>query len=127
MRRFLNTIFTWWHDRTLGTALHTARRGVEVGTDAQGNRYYQDKDGRAINGKPRRWVIYNGDIEASRVPPEWHGWLHYTFDEPPHEAETAARDWFRPHKANPTGTREAHRPHAARPQESGYAPWKPER
>ena len=28
----------------------------------------------------KRWVIYNGVVEASRVPADWHGWLHYTND-----------------------------------------------
>ena len=27
--------------------------------------------------------VYAGTVEASRVPAEWHGWLHYTFKEPP--------------------------------------------
>ena len=67
---------------TLGTWLFTKMRGELVGTDAQGNRYFQDK--RVIEGRRRkRWVIYNGEAEASRVPPDWHGWLHYTTNTPP--------------------------------------------
>ena len=64
---------------TFGTWLFTKMRGELVGTDAEGNRYYQDK--RMIAGRRRkRWVMYNGVVEASRVPPDWHGWLHYTTD-----------------------------------------------
>ena|SRR5580700_8586613 len=64
---------------TLGTWLFTKMRGERVGTDAEGNHYYQDK--RLIAGRRRkRWVMYNGVVEASRVPPEWDGWLHYTTD-----------------------------------------------
>ena len=37
----------------------------------------------SYDARKRRWVIYNGYAEASKVPPDWHGWLHYTFDEPP--------------------------------------------
>ena len=67
---------------TLGTWLFTKMRGEPVGTDDQGNRYYQDK--RLIAGHRRkRWVIYQGEAEASRVPPDWHGWLHYTTNSPP--------------------------------------------
>ena len=34
----------------------------------------------------RRWVLYRrGPVEASRVPPEWHAWLHYTTEAPLHE------------------------------------------
>ena len=57
----------------LGTLLTTWTAGRPVGTDDFGNRYYQNKDGS------RRWVIYNGTVEASRVPPDWHGWLHHTY------------------------------------------------
>ena len=84
--QFLRMLFTWWHSQTLGTALTTWRHGELVGMDEQGNRYYRDKNGKSINGKTRRWVVYNGDVEATRVPPEWHGWLHYTVDETPEEA-----------------------------------------
>ena len=57
---------------TFGTWLFTKMRGELVGTDDQGNRYYQDR--RVIPGRRRkRWVIYNGEAEASRVPPDWHG------------------------------------------------------
>src|SRR6516164_362577 len=50
----------------LGTWLFTKMRGELVGTDAEGNRYYQDK--RQIAGRRRkRWVMYNGVAEASRV------------------------------------------------------------
>ncbi len=70
----LGKIFTWWDGATIGTSLFTAMRGEHVGTDAQGNKYYRQ------NAKPgafeRRWVIYDGANDASRVPAEWHGWLH---------------------------------------------------
>jgi len=59
----LGKIFTWWDGATIGTALFSALNGTKVGEDYQGNRYYQSKD-------DRRWVIYNGANDASRVPPE---------------------------------------------------------
>ncbi len=73
--QFLKMLFTWWHGATLGTALFTSRRGRLIGTDDQGNKYYVDKKNQSLNGKVRRWVIYEGDVEASRVPPEYgmHG------------------------------------------------------
>ena len=108
--QFLRMLFTWWHSQTLGTALTTWRHGELVGTDEQGNRYYRDKNGKSINGKTRRWVVYNGDVEATRVPPEWHGWLHYTVDETPEEAGFEKKDWHQPHRANQTGTPNAHPP-----------------
>ena len=57
---------------TFGTWLFTKMRGELVGSDDQGNRYYQDR--RVIPGRRRkRWVIYNGEAEASRVPPACPG------------------------------------------------------
>ena len=55
---------------------------TEVGRDSFGNRYYEER--RARPGKPpRRYVRYNGMIEASKVPADWHGWLHHTESSPP--------------------------------------------
>src|ERR1700674_4793473 len=66
-------LFVWWENATPGTLLTTLFSGIAVGEDAFGNRYYQTKGGI------RRWVIYSGTVEASRVPPDWHGWLHHTY------------------------------------------------
>ena len=95
---WLKTIFTWWHGPTLGTWLHTRRFGVEVGRDDQGNVYYRSKQG------DRRWVIYNGDVEASRTPPEWHMWLHRQVQSPPSEKPLPAKVWEKPWQANATGS-----------------------
>ena len=100
----LSQIFTWWNGQTLGTRLFTARRGKHVGEDAEGNIYYQSADGS------RRWVIYNGEAEASRVAPEWHGWLHHTWQEPPTESPPLRRPWAKTHVPNLTGTALAYRP-----------------
>lgn len=129
MMRLLKMIFTWWNSQTLGTMLITWRRGELVGVDEQGNCYYQDRHGASINGKTRRWVIYNGDIETSRVPAEWHGWLHYTVDETPDEAGMTKREWMKPHQMNLTGTKDAHKPAGPADTASyadGYDAWKPE-
>lgn len=121
-------IFTWWNGQTWGTRLWTWRRGRLVGVDSQANRYYQDrKDPR------RRYVIYNGVVEASRIPPEWHGWLHHVVDTVPEETGYRPRIWEKPHLPNLTGTEYAYRPGgsllrgASRAGTTGdYEPWKPE-
>ena len=98
-------IFTWWNkSQTTGVRLLTARKGVKVGEDAEGNVYYQTKDGK------RRWVIYNGESEASRVSPDWHGWLHFTWNEPPTKAPLVHKAWEQPHQENLTGTIAAYAP-----------------
>ena len=129
---FLRIIFTWWHSQTFGTALMTWWRGDFVGSDEQGNRYYQDKKNISLNGThPRRWVVYNGDVDASRVPPEWHGWLHYTVDQTPVAAPPQHHAWEQPHQMNLTGTRNAHKPTPTgqidgAAQNAGYQSWRPE-
>jgi len=119
-------LFTWWHDCTVGTGLHTLLRGVKVGTDGEGNRYYRDRK------RDRRWVIYNGDIEASRVPPEWHAWLHGLTDQPPSEAPLPSQPWEKAHRPNLSGTSGRYLPPGSlakgsrRPAATGdYEPWRP--
>jgi len=107
----LKSIFTWWDGATIGTALFSRRHGVKVGSDEFGNVYYESK--KPIAGVKRRWVIYNGSNDASRVAPEWHGWLHGTIDGPPDEALPPPRPWQKPPAPNLTGTPEAYRPAGA--------------
>jgi NADH:ubiquinone oxidoreductase subunit len=123
----ISQVLTWWNGQTLGTRLHTWRKGERVGEDEQGNIFYQTAD------KSRRWVIYNGDSEASRISPAWHGWLHHTFDELPTEAPLPRKSWEKDHKENMTGTPLAWRPPGSvlTPQSrntvSGdYEAWQPE-
>ncbi|KAF3683702.1 putative NADH dehydrogenase [ubiquinone] 1 alpha subcomplex subunit 12, partial [Capsicum annuum] len=51
-----------------------------VGVDKFGNKYYE-KLGDTQSGR-HRWVEYaqKDRYNASQVPPEWHGWLHYITD-----------------------------------------------
>lgn len=122
---FLNRVVTWWNDQTIGTQLFTWRNGVKVGEDEAGNIFYRTRDGK------KRWVIYNGEAEASRVSPDWHGWLHYTWDEPPTERPMKHKSWERPHQENLTGTALAYAPAGSirrvNPEpRSDYEPWTPE-
>ena len=91
---------------TIGTRLYTLLCGTLVGEDDAGNRYYRERWGRSGPGeRERRWVVYEGEVEASRVPPEWHRWLHHSTHEPPTEAPLRAQPWEKPHRPNLTGTR----------------------
>lgn len=123
----LTEIFTWWNGQTVGTRFFTWREGVKVGEDSQGNQYYKQKDGS------KRWVTYNGYVEATRVPPGWHAWLHHTVDTPPSDEEYQAKFWeTTDSKPNMTGTSTAYRPKGSilgggeRDKVSGdYESWKP--
>lgn len=105
-------IFTWWEGATIGTLLWSARKGEHVGTDAQGNKYYRSKS-VPEGQKERRWVIYDGANDASRVPSEWHGWLHGSYDELPESHLPAPRIWETDFTPNATGTANAYRPAGA--------------
>jgi NADH:ubiquinone oxidoreductase subunit len=125
-------IFTWWNGATLSTRLYTKRRGLYIGEDAGGNKYYEASRGVGPSGKPRRWVLYNGEAEASKVPPEWRGWLHYMYDEPPSGAYQP-KPWQKAHIENKTGTPDAYRPTGSilsparrRPAAPDYEPWQAE-
>ncbi len=100
----IKRLLTWWNGQTLNTQFFTARNGVKVGEDGQGNIYYQTRDAK------KRWVIYNGEMEASRVSPDWHGWLHHTWDEPPTKSPLKHKPWEAPHQENLTGTVAAYAP-----------------
>jgi len=123
---------------TIGTWLYTFFKGQQVGTDQFGNRYYREKGNRplvkggGIASRERRWVMYNGIAEASRVPPEWHAWLHHTVDTLP-EAGWQRHPWQKAHLPNLTGSAYAYRPSGS-PHRGGqrakaagdYEAWKPE-
>lgn len=128
-------IFAWWDGTTWGTSFTTWRRGEYVGSDEFGNRYFRTRKGRKdpALGIERRWVIYNGEAEASRIPPAWHRWMHHTSDEPPSEVDYAPREWEKSARPNMTGTAGAHRPRGSilRPDPDaaitkGYDAWTPD-
>lgn len=97
----------------LTTRLYTFLYGTLVGQDPFGNRYYQSRGNakRVTDARKRkRWVIYKGMAEPSKVPAEWHGWLHYTHDLSPTERKVPHYDWQKPHQPNLTGTKKAYLP-----------------
>ena len=104
MVALIRRIFGWWYGATIGTLVHTFFKGTKVGEDVQGNIYYQEKNGS------RRWVIYKTDIEASKIPPEWHMWLHHTVDYTPAEKKPARKEWEKDLEPNLTGTTRAYYP-----------------
>ena len=104
----------------------------QIGIDGAGNKYYQAKPRPGYN-YPRRWVIYKGFPDASKVPPEWHGWLHHQTDVVPSRAgESYRQPWQKSHTPNLTGTDQAYRPPGhplkggKRPRVTGdYEAWTP--
>jgi len=125
---FWSRTFTWWNGDTWGTRLFTRLDGREIGRDETGNVYFQHK-----KQSRRRWVIYAGNNDGSRVPPAWQLWLRGTIDELPEVALPPVRKFQTQPEPNATGTMAAFRPDGAlgsgkiRPASTGdYQPWTPE-
>ena len=128
---------------SIGTRLFTWLRGEQVGSDRFGNRYFRlrrkasavipprDKTAASLV-REKRWVIYDGEPEASKVPSVWHAWLHHTVQELPSGDAALGYDWQKPHLPNMTGTAQAYRPPGSllvggkRAKATGdYEPWRP--
>ena len=123
----MKNIFTWWEGATWGTALFSWRHGRRVGEDRLGNVYMEAKKGG------RRWVMYKGSNDVSRVPPEWYAWLTRHIDDVPDRALPPAPRFLKAPVPNLTGTPLAYRPSGAlerggrRQAASGdYQAWTPD-
>jgi NADH:ubiquinone oxidoreductase subunit len=103
----LKQIFTWWDGATIGASRHIRRNGRQVGTDELGNIYF------AAKKDSRRWVIYNGPNDPSRVPPEWYAWLLHQIEGTPDESLPPKPRFFKEPTGNLTGTPEAYLPSGA--------------
>ena len=115
---------------TMGTRIYFGLAGKKVGRDGFATRYYRMRGRRA--GRDRRWVIYTGAPEATKVPPEWHAWLHHMVEEPPPPSGVREYPWEKEHVPNPTGTEAAYLPPGhvlkggRRSRATGdYEPWRP--
>lgn len=75
----------------------------KIGIDEFGNQYFLKKNNK-------RMVIYNGVAEASKIPAEWHVWLHYLTNQPPVNINTNKYSWQKIHHPNLTGTKNAYKP-----------------
>ena len=92
MINFLKQIFTWWNRQTLGTFIYTLFTGKLVGQDQFGNKYYS-------NSRGKRWVIYKNIVESSKIPPEWHSWIHFLKRNTPSE-DIKKFPWQKQHQEN---------------------------
>ena len=77
--------------------------GKFVGRDRAGNKYYENKKGK-------RWVVYNGEINASKIDSDWFSWMHYQTNVKPSEQKYKKHPWQKPHLENKTGTSDAYKP-----------------
>jgi len=121
MINFFKQIFTWWNRQTFGTFLYTLFYGKLVGIDEFGNKYYSNSSGK-------KWVIYNNTVESSKIPPEWHLWIHSNKINKPSK-NLNKFIWQKKHEENLTGTKKAYKPEGSLSTESKknmkkYETWK---
>lgn len=98
-----------------------------VGTDQYGNRYYEDffADDSNDSMNTARWVEfvdkYDRFPSGRKIPPEWHGWLHRSYDDAPTPENTAFHNppYKKRHLSNPSGE-----PHAIVPHGHQNSPFK---
>jgi len=96
-------IFTWWNQQTLGTRINTILFGKKVGIDDFGNKYYESKSGK-------RWVVYKGEVEATKIPNEWYSWIHYTNNKIENLHKLKMYKWQKKHLPNQTGSESSYNP-----------------
>ncbi|KAL1461719.1 hypothetical protein WDU94_013591 [Cyamophila willieti] len=89
--------------------------GKCVGADQFGNKYYENP--RYFFGR-NRWVIYNKNCglnyDASMVPSEWFGWLHYKTDYTPcQDPGRPVYKWMGEHTMNQSATNKEYVPYSS--------------
>lgn len=96
--------------------MESMKSGKLVGKDKYGNQYYEN---RYNFFGTSRWVEYaeykNLDYDASQVPAEWYGWLHYRTDATPIEDSVKIHTkfkWMMNHSENQSGTKNAYMPYS---------------
>ena len=60
--------------------------------------------------KRKRWVVYKGEINASKITSDWFSWIHHITDRNPSEIRQKKYSWQKPHEENKTGTKKSYRP-----------------
>lgn len=92
----------------------------KVGDDEFGNEYYQSRS-------DKRFVVYKGIAEASKVPAKWFGWLHHTCDILPVKINAKKYSWEKIHLPNLTGTQNSYSPRKSQnvTKTKPYQSWQP--
>jgi len=118
MLTFFKQIFIWWNQQTLGTRIHTILFGKFVGKDSFGNKYYESKSGK-------RWVIYSGEIDATKISNDWYSWMHYTKNKIENLHQLKKYHWQKNHQSNQTGSDKSYHPNKIGNEvEKKYKSWK---
>lgn len=95
----------------------------QIGVDQFGNKYFVGNNTNYL-GIQKRFVIYNGIADGSKIPPMWHAWLHYATDSTPNIGVTY--NWQQDYIPNLTGTKYAYSPSPSSHKKfEAYSKWIP--
>ncbi len=83
------------------TSLSLAFSANFIGADDYQNKYYESKKRTDDFGRKKRFCIYKGTVEASKIPANWHAWVHHSGDAP---LVYKRLFWFKSHTPVVTGT-----------------------
>ena len=99
-----------WHAPIMSILemLHARLTARKIGQDRFGNTYYEARKTLPVYNRKRRYVVTAHGQDPTKVPAEWHAWLHHTTDAP--LDETRRLPWQKEHQPNLTGTPGAWRP-----------------
>ena len=87
--------------------------------------FHVDCNGRDISKIGKRWVIYSGEFDASKIPSEWYSWIHFTKNRIENNHDLEKYKWQKPHQSNQTGTDNAYHPNRNNEQiKKKYTSWK---
>ena len=98
-----------------------------IGEDQYGNKYFSQKK------TDKRYEIFNGKVEASKIPPMWHAWLHKITSKTPLKRKKIY-EWQKEHLPNLTGTAFAIKPQGSQLEKgfrqksaADYESWTPKK
>ena len=70
-------------------------------------------------------VIYNGEIDATKIPDEWYSWMHHTKNKIENLHNLKKYSWQKEHLYNQTGTDKSYHPNKTNNEiEKKYKTWK---
>mgnify|MGYP000058846505 FL=1 len=117
----------------LGLYIYTFFKGIFIGKDEKGNKYYKSNISHGIK-KEKRWVLYyRNNNDPTTINPGWHAWLHHIIDNIPDNKVKKKFKWQKKLSPNLTGTKKAYKPegHLLNKQKSflkkrkNYESWDP--
>jgi NADH:ubiquinone oxidoreductase subunit len=120
------------HLKKLTTSLYLKIFGELTHVDEYGNHYYQTKKQDTL-GRHKRYCIYRGISEASKIPAAMHLWMHHQTENPVNKNKKYF--WQKAHIPNLTGTQYSFTPrkksiafeekNASKQTPKHYTPWNP--